>query len=87
MLSGFPILCRFDHHLDDLHLSFERMRRYGLQMNSLKCAFCVGAGKFLGFIIHEQSIEIDLKKVESIRKLEEPKCKRGVEKLLGKLIT
>ena len=55
-------------------------------MNPLKCDFGVGAGK-LGFIIHEQSIEIDPKKVESIRKLEEPKCKRGVEKLLGKLIT
>ena len=56
-------------------------------MNSLKCAFGVGAGKFLGFIIHEQSIEIDPRKVESIRKLEEPKYKRGVQKLLGNLIT
>ena len=26
-------------HLADLHLAFERMRRYGLKMNPLKCAF------------------------------------------------
>ena len=44
----------FDHHLADLRLAFERMRRYGLKMNPLKCAFGVSAGKFLGFIIHEK---------------------------------
>ena len=61
------------------------MRRYGLKMNPLKCAFGVSAGKFLGFIIHEHGIEIDPKKVEAIRKLEEPTCKRDVQKLLGKI--
>jgi hypothetical protein len=61
------------------------MRRYGLKMNPLKCAFGVSAGKFLGFIIHEQGIEIDPTKVESIKKLEEPTCKRDVQKLLGKI--
>jgi hypothetical protein len=30
----------FESHLTDLQLAFERMRRYGLKMNSLKCAFC-----------------------------------------------
>ena len=27
-----------DHHLADLKLAHERMRRYGLKMNPLKCA-------------------------------------------------
>lgn len=75
----------FDHHLADLRLAFERMRWYGLKMNPLKCVFGVSAGKFLGFIIHEHGIEIDPKKVEAIRKLEEPTCKRDVQKLLGKI--
>ena len=75
----------FDHHLVDLRIAFERMRRYGLKMNPLKCAFGVSAGKFLGFIIHENGIEIDPKKVEAIRNLEEPTCKRDVQKLLGKI--
>ena len=61
------------------------MRRYELKMNPLKCAFGVSAGKFLGFIIHENGIEIDPKKVEAIRNLEEPTCKRDVQKLLGKI--
>ena len=42
-----------DHHLADLRIAVERMRRYGLKMSPLKCAFVVSARKFPGFIIHE----------------------------------
>jgi hypothetical protein len=54
-------------------------------MNPFKCAFGVSACRFLGFIIHEHVIQIDPKKVESIRKMEESACKRDVQKLLGKI--
>ena len=37
-------------HLADLHQVFERLRRYQLKMNPLKCAFRVSYDKFLGFI-------------------------------------
>ena len=33
-------------HLADLRLAFERVRRYGLKMNPLKCAFGVSSMKF-----------------------------------------
>jgi len=46
-------------HLADLRLTFERIRKYGLKINPLKCAFGVSPGKFLGFIIHQHDIEID----------------------------
>jgi len=36
-------------HLDHLQKSFERMRKYGLKINPLKCAFGVRASDFLGF--------------------------------------
>jgi hypothetical protein len=45
----------------------------------------MSVGCFLGFIVHEHGIQIDPKKVESIRKLEEPTCKRDVQKLLRKI--
>jgi hypothetical protein len=61
------------------------MRKYGLRMNPLKCAFSITAGKFLGFIVHEHGIQIDPKKVESIKALEEPVCKPDVQKMLGKI--
>jgi hypothetical protein len=74
-----------DSHLVDLHLAFERMRRFGLKMNPLKCAFEVSTGKFLGFIIHKNGIEIDPKKIKAIQKVQAPTCKRDVQKSIGKV--
>jgi hypothetical protein len=48
-------------------------------MNPLKCAFGVLAGKFLGFIIHDKGIEIDPKKIEIIKKVQAPTCKRDLQ--------
>jgi hypothetical protein len=76
---------RFKSHLADLRLAFERMRKYGLKMNPLKCAFGVSAGRFLGFIVHEKGIEVDPKKIEAIRRIHEPACKKDVQSLLGKV--
>jgi hypothetical protein len=61
-----------DSHLTNLHLALERMRRYGLKIILLKCAFGLSAGKFLGFIIHEHGIEIYPMKIESINKVHPP---------------
>ncbi|KAM1282177.1 hypothetical protein ACFX2H_022569 [Malus domestica] len=46
-------------HLKDLRIVFERMRKYNLKMNPLKCAFGVTSGKFLGFIVKHLGIEVD----------------------------
>jgi hypothetical protein len=40
-----------ENHLQDLRLVFERLRRFQLKMNPLKCVFGVSSGKFLGFIV------------------------------------
>ena len=58
------------NHLADLRLALKRMRRYGLKMNPLKCAFGVSAGMFLGFIVHEKGIEVDPKIIEAMKKVE-----------------
>jgi hypothetical protein len=79
-------LVGFKEHMTDLKLSLERMKKYGLQMNPLKCAFGVTSGRYLGFIVHEHGIQIDPKKIESIGKIGEPVCKKDVQKLLGKII-
>ena len=63
-----------------MRLALERMCRYGLKMNPLKCAFGVSAGKFLGFIIYEKEIEIDPKRVEALKKVEAPTCKKDLQK-------
>jgi hypothetical protein len=75
----------FKEHMADLKLSLERMKKYGLRMNPLKCAFGVTSGRFLGFIVHEHDIQINPKKIESIGKIGGPVCKKDVQKLLGKI--
>ena len=40
-----------EDHLRDLRMVFDRLRRYQLKMNPLKCPFGVTFGKFLGFIV------------------------------------
>jgi hypothetical protein len=75
----------FKEHTTDLKLSLERMKKYVLWMNPLKCTFRVTTGRFLGFIVHEHNIQIDPKKIESIGKIGEPVCKKDIQKLLGKI--
>jgi hypothetical protein len=75
----------FKEHVTDLKLSLKRMKKYGLWMNPLKCAFRVTSGRFLGFVVHEHDIQIDPKKIDSIIKIREPMCKKDVQKLLGKI--
>jgi hypothetical protein len=74
-----------DNHLADLRLALERMSRYGLKMNPLKCVFSVSAGKFLEFIIHKHCIEVDPMKIESINKMQPPQCKNDMQKFIEKL--
>jgi hypothetical protein len=72
-----------DHHLADTRL--ERMRRYGLKMNPLKCASGVSAGKFLDFIVHEKGINIDPRRIEAMRNVQAPTCKKDLQKFMGKV--
>ena len=72
-------------HLDHLRRSFERMRKYGLKMNPLKCAFCVHAGDFLGFVVHKKGIEINQSKTKAILDLKPPSTKKQLQSLLGKI--
>jgi hypothetical protein len=53
-------------HLKHLAMVFERLRKYKLKMNPMKCAFSVSSGKFLGFIVTKCGIEVDPTKIKAI---------------------
>ena len=55
-----------ENHPHDLRRVFERLRMHQLKMNPLKCAFGVTSGKFLGFVVRKDGIEIDPDKVKAI---------------------
>src|ERR1044072_4168799 len=72
-------------HLDHLRHAFERMRKHGLKMSPLKCAFGVVAGDFLGFVVHQKGIEINQNKTKVIFNTSPPGNKKQLQSLLGKI--
>uniref|UniRef100_A0A2N9HH26 Uncharacterized protein n=1 Tax=Fagus sylvatica TaxID=28930 RepID=A0A2N9HH26_FAGSY len=72
-----------EEHIRDLRIVFNRLRKYQLKMNPLKCAFGVTSGKFLGFIIRHRGIEVDQSKIDAIQRMPEPKNLRELRSLQG----
>ena len=52
-----------ERHLEDLQETFETLKRYKMKLNPSKCAFRVSLGKFLGFMVLQRGIEVNLDKI------------------------
>ena len=65
-------------HIDDLKGVFKVLRRYKLYLNADKCAFEVGVGKFLGYLITNRSIEVNLDQIETVKRLKPPRDRKSV---------
>ena len=46
--------------------AFEILRRHKLCLNANKCGFSIGAEKFLGYMITNQGIEVNLDQISAI---------------------
>ena len=64
---------------------FDRLRRYQLKMNLLKCAFGVSFGKFLGFIVLHRGTETDQSKIVTIQDMLELRNLQELKSLQGRL--
>lgn len=73
------------NHLKDLEKVFNHLQRYNLKMNPLKCAFIVMSGKFLGFVVRHQGIEIDPCKIKAILNKPPPTITKELKSLQGRL--
>ena len=74
-----------DDHLGDLHETFDTLRSYNMKLNPSKCAFGVTAGKFLGFMVSQRAIEVNLEKIRAIIELEPLRTVKEVQSLNGKI--
>lgn len=82
-VDDLVVKSRIQHeHVNDLKIVFERIRKFHLKMNPLKCAFGVSSGKFLGFLVR---IEIDPNKIQAIVEMPPPKTLRQLRSLQGRL--
>ena len=57
---------REDDHLSDLQETFDTLQAYNMKLNLNKCAFRVTTGKFLGFMVSQKGIEVNLEKIRDI---------------------
>ena len=70
-------------HIGDLTNIFEILRGHMLRFNAFKCSFGVGSGKFFGYMVTYQGIEVNLDQVKAINSLQPPRNPKEVQKLTG----
>ena len=56
-----------EEHVPNLVKIFEILRQHKLRLNASKCAFGVRSGKFLGYMITTQGIEVNLDQITAIQ--------------------
>ena len=71
------------HHLQEV---FHLLRRYDMKLNPSKCAFSVSVGKFLGFMVTQRGIEVNLDQIKAVMEAPIPRNKKELECLTGKLV-
>ena len=70
-------------HIEDLTNIFKILRGHKLRLNVFKCSFGVGSGKFLGYMVTYQGIEVNPDQVKTINSLQPPQNPKEVQKLTG----
>ena len=83
------MLVKTKEHLDHtkhLQETFELLRTNGMKLNSLKCAFRVSSGKFLGFMVTQRGIEVNHIKLRAIMESQPLTTKKRVQQLTSRLV-
>jgi hypothetical protein len=72
-----------DDLVNDLRVAFDCLRANGMKLNPEKCVFGVSRGMLLGYIVSQQGIEPNPKKVTTIERMGPIRDLKGVHKVLG----
>ena len=72
-----------DQHIDDHREVFEVLQQHKLLLITDKCVSKVGAGKFLGYMITSQGIEVNLDQIKPINSLHTSWNPKELQKLIG----
>ena len=71
----------------DLTSIFEILREHKLRLNTSKCSFGVGSGKFLGYMVTHRGIEVNPDQIKVINNLQPPQNAKEVQKFTGMMAT
>ncbi|CAL8122678.1 unnamed protein product [Prunus armeniaca] len=70
-------------HLKNLTEAFSLLRQYRMKMNPSKCKFGVSSGRFLGYLVTQQSIEAHLRQIKAILEMKSPSTVKEIQSLTG----
>lgn len=73
----------FESHMLLLKKVCNRLKEAGLSVNLKKCDFCKGELKYLGYIVNENGLQTDPKKLESIRNYPVPNTAKSLRAFIG----
>ena len=68
-------------HIGDLTNIFQILREHKFRLNASKCSFGVGSGKFLGYMVTYQGIEVNPDQVKIINNLQPPWNPKEIQRL------
>lgn len=74
-------------HTENLRKTFERMKLHQVRLNSAKCAFGVQSMKFLGYMVSQRGLEVNLERLNAFEGIKNPTCHTEVQNLNGRLMT
>uniref|UniRef100_A0A1U7VVC6 Uncharacterized protein LOC104217347 n=1 Tax=Nicotiana sylvestris TaxID=4096 RepID=A0A1U7VVC6_NICSY len=57
-------------HIQHLSDTFQILRKFNMKLNPEKCAFGVSSGKFLGFLVSNCGIEVNLAQIKAIEEIQ-----------------
>jgi hypothetical protein len=72
-----------DQLIIDLVETFTNLRDFQWKLNPTKCVFSVPFGLLLGFMVGQRGIQANTVKVDAIRNMAKPSCKKDIMKLTG----
>jgi len=72
-------------HLQHLDKAFNLLKQYKVKLNPENCTFGVASGKFLGYLITQRGIKVDLDQISAIMNMKSPTCIKEVQMLNGHL--
>jgi hypothetical protein len=75
-----------DQLIADLTETFINQREFQWKLNPTKCVFGVPSGLLLGFMVGHRGIEANPVKVDAIRNMTKPSCKKDIMKLTGMMV-
>jgi hypothetical protein len=82
-LDDILLFSRLDLHEKHLQEVFDRLRKYQIKLNGLKCQFAVNNVKFIGHSITKAGIGPDSEKVRSMLEYPRPSNTKSLKSFLG----